>query len=311
MSSPPTHRATTLPLAPSKLRQLALILPLSAAACVDSRVLVLGQRTQDAWRFGEPRLLTELASPAKTDNPSLSTDLLEMYFTSERTGSADIYVAERSSAQASFATPVRVEALSTAGFETSPALSADGLSLYWSSDREGGVGDYDIWRSTRPSRGAPWSTPENQRALNSSGKDLPRLPGLHGSVMPISSDRAEPSYYAVMFAQLSDDTRSFVSPAAVPELRFEHKSTVDGFLTDDGLTLFYVTGPAIGSADMFVASRRNTDEVFEHFTPLDELNTSSDERDPWLSADGSRFFFSSNRSGRYAIYEAEVSRADP
>ena len=310
MSLRRTRRVKTLPNGPSRLRRLALVLPLSAAACVDDRVLVLGQSTPDTWHFSESRLLTELASTAKTDNPSLSADLLEMYFTSERTGNADLYLAERSSTQTSFSAPIRLDALSTDGIETSPAVSADGLTLYWASDREGGLGDLDIWRATRPSRGAPWGPAENQRALNSAGKDLPRLPGFHDSLMPISSDRAERGYYAILFARPSDGL-DFVSPTPVPELHFERESTVDGFLTEDGLTLFYVTGPAVGAADMFVASRRDTHAAFEHFTPLRELNTASDERDPWLSADGTRFFFSSNRSGRYAIYETDVSRAEP
>lgn len=89
------------------------------------------------------------------------------------------------------------------------------------------------------------------------------------------------------------------------------QSTVDGFLTDDGLTLFYVTGPAIGAADMYVASRRSTDEPFADLTPLSDLNSASDERDPWLSADGARFYFSSDRTGRYAIYEVDVLEREP
>jgi hypothetical protein len=269
-------------------------------------VLVLGQSTPDVWSFSEPRLLETVASSAKTDNPSVSGDMLELFFTSERTGNADVYVAERSSLDAEFATPMRVDALSTSGIETSPVITADALTLYWASDRTGGAGDLDIWIATRPNRAGAWSTPQNLRALNSDAKDLPRLPGLHGTLMPLSSDRQERGYYAVWFARLSAETRGFVEPEPVPELHFERASTVDGFLTDDGLTLFYVTGPAVGAADMYVASRRNPDDPFEHFAPLDELNTSSDERDPWLSADGSRFFFSSNRTGRYAIYEALV-----
>jgi Tol biopolymer transport system component len=292
------------------VRQLALVLPLSAAACADPEVLVLGQSTPVSWHFSEPRLHSELGSAAKTDNPSLSADLLLMFFTSERSGNADLYMAERSSVQDNFTTPVRIDALSSDGVETSPAVTPDALTLYWASDREGGQGDLDSWMSTRPSRSAAWSVPSNLRALNSSAKDLPRLPGLHGSLMPLSSDRNERGYYSVLFARRDDQTQSYVSPEPVPELHFERASTVDGFLTDDGLTLFYVTGPAIGNADMFVASRRNPSDPFEHFTALAELNTASDERDPWLSADGTRFFFSSNRSGRYAIYEAEVSRAD-
>jgi Tol biopolymer transport system component len=42
-----------------------------------------------------------------------------------------------------------------------------------------------------------------------------------------------------------------------------------------------------------------------------DLNTASDERDPWLSPDGTPLFFSSDRSGRYEIYVASVSREAP
>lgn len=292
-----------------KRRQLALLLPLLAAACADQSVLILGQSTPAAWHFGEPQLLETLVSPAKTDNPSASADLRELYFTSERSGNADIYVAKRSAPDAPFSSPRRVDALSTSALETSPVISGDALTLYWASDREGGQGDLDIWFATRADRtGSPWSAPQNLRSLNSSAKDLPRLPGQRDSIMPLSSDRAVRGFYAILFASRAAEPFTFSSPEPVPELDFERASTVDGFLTDDGLTLFYVTGPAIGAADMFVASRRSTDEPFEHFTPLAELNTPSDERDPWLSADQTRFFFSSNRTGVYAIYEAEVMR---
>ena len=39
---------------------------------------------------------------------------------------------------------------------------------------------------------------------------------------------------------------------------------------------------------------------------IDELSTDSDERDPWLSPDGRELYFSSDRSGQYAIYVAAV-----
>lgn len=293
----------------SKHRQLAPSLPLLAAACATGDVLVLGQNAPSPWHFSEPQLLQALASPAKTDNPSVSGDLLELYFTSERTGNADIYVAERSAPNAPFSAPRRVDALSTIGLETSPIITADALTLYWASDRDGGQGDLDIWLSTRPERAASaWSAPQNLRSLNSSAKDLPRLPGLHDTVMPLSSDRGTRGYYSVLFAARGAEPNVYLTPKPLPELEFDRSSTVDGFLTEDGLTLFYVTGPAIGAADMFVASRRNTGEPFEHFAPLADLNTASDERDPWLSADQTRFFFSSNRSGVYAIYEADVMR---
>ena len=42
-----------------------------------------------------------------------------------------------------------------------PNVSADGLTLYFSSGRPGGFGDYDIWYCTRPSVDAPWGPPVN------------------------------------------------------------------------------------------------------------------------------------------------------
>lgn len=41
------------------------------------------------------------------------------------------------------------------------SLSADGLSLYFISDREGGYGLEDIWLSTRATTEEPWGPPEN------------------------------------------------------------------------------------------------------------------------------------------------------
>ena len=54
-----------------------------------------------------------------------------------------------------------------------PAISKDGLSLYISSDRPGGLGGMDIWVSHRGSVDDPWGTPENLGPnINSAGNDL-------------------------------------------------------------------------------------------------------------------------------------------
>lgn len=276
-------------------------------ACGEGPVLVLGDQAPPRYRFDAPTLVTELSVPAKTDNPTLTADLLQIYFTSERNGGgADVFVATRSTRAAPFGDVQRVDAVSSDGIETSPAVSADGLTLWVGSDRAGGQGGLDIWVARRTDRDAAWSSPENLAALNSPDQDIPRPPGQRGRVMPMASDRAMPPFYQVQFATRSDPAAAFVEPHALPELAFPDESTVDALLTDDGLTLFYVTGPAFGPADMFVAQRRTTDDPFEHHRPLTELNSDSDERDPWLSPDGSELYFSSDRSGHYDIYVAKV-----
>ena len=226
-----------------------LVLARFALACSDSSLVVLGDREPPRYRFDAPEVVSELSVPAKTDNPTLTADMLEIFFTSERDGGpADIFVAKRSKRSARFGAPQRVDALSAAGVETSPAVSADGLTLWLASDRAGGHGDLDIWVATRSARNAAWSAPANIDALNSSTKDIPRPLGQHARVMPMASDRDTPGYYQILFAARSEPSASFERPKQVPELAFPDKSTVDGFLSDDGLTLFYVTGPEFGAA---------------------------------------------------------------
>jgi hypothetical protein len=146
----------------------------------------------DGVRFGTPSVLTELTDGTKTDNPSLTADVREIFFTSERGGSpAEICAARRAAATGPFGSPTLVSELNSARIETSPVVSADGLTLWLGSDRPGGLGDLDIWVSTRPARDASWFVPIDLPALSSAFKEIPRPPGLHGLVMPLGSDREE------------------------------------------------------------------------------------------------------------------------
>ena len=50
--------------------------------------------------------------------------------------------------------------INTNAWEAQPSLSADGQILYFASDRKGGIGKRDIWKSRRQKNGT-WGTPEN------------------------------------------------------------------------------------------------------------------------------------------------------
>lgn len=65
-----------------------------------------------------------------------------------------------------------------------PALSADGRTLYFASDRPGGFGGSDIWRSQ--DNGTGWSEPENLGpTINTPGNEL--FPTINGDVLYFSS----------------------------------------------------------------------------------------------------------------------------
>jgi Tol biopolymer transport system component len=126
--------------------------------------------------------------------------------------------------------------------------------------------------------------------------------------MPLSSDRDSPNLYRTYLSTRDSATALFGPPSIIPELAFASQSTVDGFLTDDGLALFYSSALPMGVSDLFVAWRRSTSEPFSISAPLAELNTlTGDERDPWLSPDGRTLFFTSDHDGQLDIYQVEAT----
>jgi hypothetical protein len=320
------------------MRPVALIaLAICTPACTAGKTVTLGSSSPVPYHFDTPVLVAELASPFHTDNPTLTGDLLEIYFTTDRvSGDGDVWFATRATATAPFGTPAPVTAVNGDSFETSSAISTDGLTLWFGSDRAGGVGANDIWVSQRATRASAWSTPMNVAALNSPADDIPRPPGEHALVMPMASTKVTDhnpaaSNYQTYLATRATPTAPFGAPVAIPELDYVDRSTVDGFLTDDGLTMFFSSAPVaepadaavsspdagkadagktadagVANSDLFVASRRSTSEPFSIPQPLDDLNTPADERDPWLTPDGTTLYFTSDRGGVLNIYTAAV-----
>jgi peptidoglycan-associated lipoprotein len=67
-------------------------------------------------------------------------------------GGLDLWVSTRASTSDIWSTPVNLGAVvnTAAASEASPGLSFDATELYFqSSERPGGVGSQDFWRSTR------------------------------------------------------------------------------------------------------------------------------------------------------------------
>jgi hypothetical protein len=282
-----------------------------AAACGDGEVLALGAREPLPFQFGAPRRVANLDVAPKLDNPTLTADLLEIFFTAGVAETdTDVWTARRASRDRLFERPERLAEINSPAFETSSAISGDGLSLWFGSTRARDPGDHDIWLATRSSRGAEWSPPREVPELRSNGMDIPRPPGQHGLAMPMASDRLTPGFYQTFLAMRSDPSAAFTAPALIDELSFAGSATTDAFLSDDGLTLFFSSNMPPQPQDLYVAWRRSTSEGFDSYAALADLNTvDADERDPWLSPDGRELYYASNVSGNHAIYVAQVTRA--
>jgi len=97
--------------------------------------------------------ISELNTTSDDEQPSIRRDGLELFFSSNRVGGyggSDIWVSTRASTSDPWLAPVNLgSSINTPGLEQRPALSFDGRSLYFFSDRVGGVGATDLWVSTR------------------------------------------------------------------------------------------------------------------------------------------------------------------
>jgi Tol biopolymer transport system component len=104
--------------------------------------------------FGPAVLVSELSSSANDLLPGIRRDGLEIFLDSDRPDPAglrqrDIWVATRASTSDAWSSPVNLTVINSAFGEQRAALSFDGKNLYVASSRPGGLGDNDIYVSTR------------------------------------------------------------------------------------------------------------------------------------------------------------------
>jgi hypothetical protein len=104
--------------------------------------------------FGPATLVTELSSIANENRPSIRHDGLEIIFQSNRTGSfgtaLDLWVATREDTLDAWSAPINLGSpLNTTSIDNNANLSSDRLTLFFSSDRPGGLGGLDLYMTTR------------------------------------------------------------------------------------------------------------------------------------------------------------------
>jgi hypothetical protein len=104
----------------------------------------------------------------------ISADGLTIYIASDTTGNFDLYTASRPTKDSPWGALKSLgPTVNSPYWDHAANVSADGLSLFFPSDRPGGSGDMDIWVSTRPTADSPWYEPVNLGpTVNSSARDM-------------------------------------------------------------------------------------------------------------------------------------------
>jgi hypothetical protein len=235
-------------------------------------------------------------TPVADDDPSATGDLLELYFNRDN----DIFVTTRASVADPWGTPVAVAELNTAGTETTPEVSYDGLTIFFASNRAPLLGALDIWVSTRAARGAPWGTPVRVDELSTASREA----------APASSDKLVMVFESnrngnndTFLAQRATTAMPFGTPQPVAAI---NTAASDGnpMLSANGLELYFNSNRS-GDNQIYLSQRASTSDPFPAPVAIAELAAPTfDDQDVWISEDGRTMYFSSNRDGTTRLWQS-------
>lgn len=201
-----------------------------------------------------------------------------------------------------WAAPVSVEAipgtsseLNTAFNEMCAIQDPDGLSLYITSNRPGGMGGLDIWVARRAKSDDPFGAPENLGApVNSTGNDFCPAP-VRGNRLYFNSNRAGGCgaldlYFTRLHKGEYEEPQNLGCDINGP--------ASDGypsyFEDDEGNSYLYFSSNrtgGIGGVDIYFSLNGAAAQL------VPGLNTASDDLRTYVRKDGREVVFDSNRAG--------------
>lgn len=273
-----------------------IIIALASIIGVAALVFLIGARSRDAnvWTDGGSIRVAAPAAPLRevlwtpaTPLPGVghgSTDEYEPRFSAD--GATLVFVRRRAGENADLVTsrwspigwsePTPIDSINTEHDELGPELSRDGSSLYFYSDRPGGLGGYDLWVALAID--SEWGTPINLG---------PRINSPWNEYGPALTPDAAHLYFS------SNRTRAG-EPALAPK---SWGATVREHRARHDYDLY--------RADL---SERASSEP----APLAALNTASDEGAPAVSPAGDFLYFASDRdalhaAGAFDLYRARIA----
>ncbi|HUT36726.1 MAG TPA: SUMF1/EgtB/PvdO family nonheme iron enzyme [Planctomycetota bacterium] len=276
----------------------------------------------NGWRVGKPvNLGPGVNCPNVDTGPHVSADGLTLLFSSCRPGgrghdTCDLWMCTRRSVAEPWGSPANLgPQVNSTDDELDPCLSADGLTLYFGSDRPGGLGKYDLWMCTRRTVGDPWGSAQSLGpGLNSAADDVGPCVSADELLLIFKSDRPGGHGRNDLWMCTRRRTADAWGPPvnAGPVLNGPGESS-SASLSGDGLTLLFGAPSRAGGKgglDVVMSMRRTAAEAFGAPVSLGAgLNEGSTNSSPALSADGRVLYFHSDRpggQGKFDLWQAPL-----
>jgi len=272
------------------------------------------------FTFGEPvnlRTVIPFINPMYDTVDCLSCDGLEMYIDTA-SGGGDIWVLKRDSIDDDWGAPENLgSSINTPDEDSFSSISTDGLTLYFSSNRPGGNGQYDIYMTTRATRDSPWGQVVNMGPeLNSSDTD--GEPWISSDDLELYFESFRPGGYGkadiyVTKRKTQNDPWGPLENLG-PVVNGPYNEQLLS-LSQDGLLLLFSDHPfqdtprpdGYGGADMWMSRRVSLFEPWQEPVNLGpRVNSSEHDCEPRISPDGRILYFWSFRNGPWETYQAPI-----
>lgn len=209
----------------------------------DDEDLVVSRKTPNG-RWSEPQSISpNINSQLNEGTCTISADGRKLIFTScigrQGFGSCDLYESIRVGDQ--WAKPRNLGPnVNSSEWESQPSLSADGRTLYFVSDRRGGLGRRDIWISHLDDAGQ-WTRAKNLgKPINTPYDEISPFIHVNNRVLYFASNGLVGfGGYDIFFSEKSEVDGSWAEPKNMGSPINNHEDQFSLFITSDGEKGYY------------------------------------------------------------------------
>lgn len=191
------------------------------------------------------------------------------------------------------------------------AISKDGLSLFFASNRPGGFGRQDIWVAQRPRHDEAWGAPRNLGpAINSDADDRMPMISHDGHDLYFASDRPGgyglTDIYVARRRHTHDDFTWGVAENLGPGVNTAATENLPYFFGGEDPPTLYFNSARFGQTDIF-ASERGSGGVFGEAALVAELSSSARDAGVAIRHDGLELILASDRAGSLGQFDLWTS----
>ena len=250
--------------------------------------------------------------------PVVSADGLTLYFASDRPGGfgdRDIWMSTRKNAGSRWGRPRNLgRSVNSSTLDYAPAVSTDGLTLLFTSDRLGGVGKRDLWMCARRDSNSSWGKAVNLGpSINSPEADVQPVLSRDGLTLMFNSGRAGglPGYRGWVTRRKSQHGPFGVPEGLKPEGQNEGPTSVATISADDLVLYFskrHKRATRKRRSELWMATRDNDKASFGRLGPVGSGLRRFSFHGGSLSADGRTMYFTSNERGGHGGWEIWMTR---